>query len=293
MMTPGYDKTYFSFPRLPEAFTARYGIERLTLRPFGQGQRDLEVDFHQAFRPYLVTDLLQCCTEMEIGQKENTFPGAGFFWQLTVGKRLEALLTIVTREGAEDLTLQLRCLTENCGEPMEILLSREEILGLQPPGDDTEAFAIPVNGEEFFFRKPTGQDQKEWLNANFSDEKTAVESMIEGLWIREQGVREKQEKQLGDEWLETVNEGMKQMDPLVHFELAVNCPACNRLSSHVLDLEDLLLRKLHNLQTDLVQAIHCLASHYHWSEQQILAISPRRRGDYLALIEKDTKGIET
>jgi len=275
-----------SFPVVPGALKEKYGVDSPVIRPPGLSEADLEIDFRQPLRPLLVTQLLRNYTEIADGGK----PDEAFFWDLNVGTRIEGLAVIALSGTGSNLELQLRCAWETCGEQMEMSLSMQEIAvmnsqsGAKKTGDGV--FAIPIHQEEYFFRKPTGRDQREWLYSSFPDEETALQAMIDRLWVKGDIVpslpRDAQ-------WLAAVDDGMREIDPLVHLELTVFCPACNHRNVYALDLEDLLLQRLKKIQRDLLQTVHCLASRYHWSEQQVFAVSPRRRSDYLALIEEDPR----
>ena len=172
------------FPRLPDAFKARYGVGDLTLRPFGLRETDLEVDFTVRPRPLLVTQILECCTTA--AEREKVDPS--FFWDLTVGKRIECLLTIATSGGRSGVTLQLRCPNEACGQQSELDISVEELAGLQNPTREAERFPIRRGEERLFIRRPTGSDQLAWLTGRFASEDEAVRSMIRTLIsVDEQG----------------------------------------------------------------------------------------------------------
>jgi len=260
------------------------------IRPFGQDAADIDVDFQQPCRPLLVTQVLQYCTQKEDGEEITE----GFFQDLPVGERIKALLAIdaLTTRGTTEspgLLLRLHCQEETCNELIEIEITKEEILAAQSkePGNDTGIYPIPINGKEYFFRKPTGRDQLEWLKSTFTDERTAAETIIRTLWVPSDENKSEPEPSFTGEGVEAVNDRMRNIDPLVHFELTVHCPVCNHENHYVPDLECLLIQKLHKVQLDLLQTIHRLASHYHWSEQQILAISPHRRAYYLTLVEKE------
>jgi hypothetical protein len=280
----------FAFPGIPGSHASRYGIDQLRLRPFGRAPSDIDIDFQQTLRPYLVTQLLRCCTTAGTGkghQQDKDFD-PGFFWDLTLAKRIETLLVIATSGGVSSLLFQLRCSRQTCAELIEIELSMDEITGLQPPGGNTAGFCIQINGTDYFFRKPTGFDQVNWLNASFADEDDAVASMIRTLWIVP-GEAAPPGHFRNREWIEAIDEGMKAADPLVHFNITVGCPVCGEKSECFIDLEEFLLQKLHKVQQRLLDEIHCLASHYHWSEEQILAILPHRRRHYLSLIDGEDK----
>jgi hypothetical protein len=252
------------------------------LRPFGRSMADLDIDFQQPMRPLLVTRILRCCTE-------PAGLDADFYLDLPISVRIEALLTLATSGGTEPLSVQLNCAQDTCVELLEIELSMEEIVGVQPQGTDAGTLRIPVQDTDYIFRKPTGADQLSWLNESFADEESAVTALVRSLWVP----GDDDSKQDGTisglidniRWLEAVDRGMKRMDPLVHFSLTTACPACSTENTTVIDLEGLLLGRLRRVQQRLFHTIHRLAGFYHWSEPQILALSPRRRAYYLSLID--------
>jgi hypothetical protein len=51
-----------------------------------------------------------------------------------------------------------------------------------------------------------------------------------------------------------------------------------------IDLCEVALTTLRRLQRQLIVMVHRLASHYHWSEQEIFAVPHWRRKEYLELI---------
>lgn len=275
----------FPFPRIPGAVSSRQGSDSpLMLRPFGSTTADLDIDFQYPPRPQLVTRILRCCTE-------PAHLETAFFLDLPISSRIEALLTLATSGGTEPVSVQLNCAQDTCAELLEIELSMEEILGVQPPGTDTGTLRIPVQGTDYIFRKPTGADQLSWLNQSFADEKMAAAAMVSTLWVP--GSNKKDGILPGlmqsSEWIEAIDRGMKTMDPLVHFSLTTACPACGIENTTVIDLEGLLLGRLHRIQRQLFHTIHRLAGFYHWSEPQILALSPRRRDYYQLLIDEGDK----
>lgn len=245
----------------------------MDFRPFGITRDHMDVDFDRPGRPQLVTQLIRSCTP---GVSED------HVWALTVSRRIEALLHIAASGGAAALTLQLHCTGDTCGEPMEVELSREEILGMRPPGEDppAEPIRITVDGTHYRFRKPTGNDQLSWLESSFTDEENARAAMIRTLCL-DPGLP------ITPQWIAAVDEGMRTADPLVHFTLTVSCPACGRESVFPVDLETLLLRRLRDAQKVLFDTVHRLASHYHWSESQVLDVPPHRRSYYLTRIHGD------
>jgi hypothetical protein len=272
-----------SFSRVPNNLEEKYSTNGLLLRQFGILKDDLNIDFNQNTRPYLVTQLLQCCTRDNNGETLDN----RFFWDMTIGKRIECLLTIATLGSSAKLPIQLRCLHETCQEPMEIDISMEELANLQHRSDNNEPFNIQIGEKKLLIRKPTGNDQLKWLKSSFPNEGTAMNTMIRTLLCDEDKICSYQELSISDEWVKTINDAMEEFDPLINFSIAVYCPCCGKQSYHELNLEELLLQELHKAQLNLFQSIHRLAMHYHWSERQILSIPPWRRSYYLSLIEKE------
>lgn len=274
----------YSFPRIAESMSKEYSIGDLYLRPFGLFETDLEVNFSQMLRPYLAIQILQCCTVDKSGRTTDQ----SFFWDLPVGKRIECLLLIATSSDSTDLHICLRCLNQKtCNQQMEIDISPEDLVNLQHQADNRENVTVQIDDETLRIRKTTGKDQIDWLGSSFSDEDSAIEAMIRTLVSYNGGALLNQEGPLPEEWIRTFNIAMEEFDPLINFTLLVRCPYCEKQNRYEIDLEELILRKLRRDQQALIEVVHRLAIHYHWSEGQILSIPSWRRSQYLALIEKE------
>ena len=271
------------FPTLPEVVSARDAVTDLALRRFGLDESDLSVDFDQTRRPFLVTHLLECCTRS--GQRETV--DQSFFWNLPVGKRIECLLALHLFEAESETTLSFRCPNTTCGEESEITLSLEEVAALQKDAYSTDRVEVPVGNEVLFLRRPTGSDQRAWLNGTFADRGAARREMVRTLLLHDNEDVDARGGLPRDEWLDSVEEAMEEHDPLINFKLRVKCPACETTNLVAIDLEDLSLRGLRDAQRRLLTSIHRLAAHYHWSEQQIFAVPSWRRAQYLSLIANE------
>lgn len=77
-------------------------------------------------------------------------------------------------------------------------------------------------------------------------------------------------------------------EPQATLEVTGHCPACGAEQNLGNDLEAAALALLQNRQHALLLTIHQLASHYGWSEAQVLAIPAWRRAYYLGLIKQTT-----
>lgn len=266
------------FPAVPEALKNRHSIAELALRPFGIYERDLSVDFNALPRPFLVTEILDCCTRDARGQSV----GREFFWELTVGTRIECLLRLVLGS-TEEIPLALHC--PACGGELEIELTTSEISELQQQADDDD---VVVNDGRVRLRRPTGNDQLVWLGQGLASEADALRQMIATLIVEGSERRLFGKGFLGEgAELEEIGRVMDEHDPLVNFSVQVQCPDCGREHMCEVDLEELSLNRLRQAQFQLLATVHRLARYYHWSEEEIFKVPYWRRDHYLNLVERE------
>lgn len=243
----------------------------LTLRRFGIYESDLNIDFSTA-RPFLVTEILDCCISDAQGQPIDR----GFFWDLTVGARTECLLRLAATGDEAEIPLTLRCPNRACGRELEIELGVSEISELQQQAVNDEAIFVG----ELRLRRPTGNDQLAWLGRSFEVESEALRQMLCTLVVEGTPSRES---------LEEIGRVMDEHDPLVNFTVRVQCPDCEQESVCEIDLEDVSLNRLRQAQLRLLAAVHRLAAHYHWSEEEIFKVPHWRRDYYLGLLEREKR----
>jgi hypothetical protein len=60
----------------------------------------------------------------------------------------------------------------------------------------------------------------------------------------------------------------------------------------VFDTATYLLQELDARAARLLEEVHALAFHYHWSEREILAMAPTRRERYLSLLADALRGAD-
>jgi hypothetical protein len=239
------------------------------LRSFGSAPAALDVDFAAARAPQLVTAVLRVCSPDEPHEEE--------LWALPVGVRLQYLLAVLAAEGERTLWAQLRCANDGCGEPIEIDLSPAELIALAAEHADDFA-SLAMDGRRIAVRRPTGADQIVWQNRPFADEREARLAVVADLTELEPAV-------LDDSVLASVEDTLADADPLVAFRVDIVCPYCDERRTYDVDLVELVLARFRERQERLLADVHALASHYHWTETEILAVPAERRARYLALVE--------
>jgi hypothetical protein len=234
------------------------------VRPFGHAAEDLEIDFASSDRPALVTAVISACAEP---------PAAEYWWQRSVSERTHALLRLLREsEGGDTVALTLRCEAAGCGERLEIELPHA-------------AFAMPApapidvprdDGGMLTLRRPTGDDLRAWRASPPATREQALAAMLDRLRVAG-------EPRPGD--AARAAAALAEADQLVDFTVRCACPACGHDAEHDVDLEGLVLFRLAARQRQLLRDVHTLASHYGWTESEILTVPPARRARYLELIE--------
>jgi len=248
------------FPRVPDGAAAALAGGAVRLRAFGRTRADLDVDF-AAPRPSVVEQVLGACCEPALdGDALAALP---------ISVRIRALLRVAARDAAE-ADLVVTCPAPTCGEQLEISLPLERV------AEDPERVpaAIEVGGRQV--RVPTGRDQRRL--AEVDGGAGVRRAFVAGLLPAGEA--------LDDAELPAIEEALAWADPLVDFFVAVTCPACGDAIDSAVDLEGLALERLARAQLALLEDIHRLAEAYHWTEEQVLALPPRRRAWYLARLER-------
>jgi hypothetical protein len=268
-----------SFPSLPEGNGGRYTTEDLALRPFGYYESDLNVDFNEPRRPFLVTGILECCTRAVDGGRVRP----EFIWALTVGKRIECLLTLAMATGS-DISCTLGCANRECGAALELEIAVDEVAAIQREAYASEPIELQVAHGQVTLRRPTANDQRNWLQTRFADEAAARAGIVRTLVIAEPN--QPTEVANSTELISAMESALDARDPLVNFSLTVKCSVCGTESLLALDLEEISLQRLRQAQLRLLASVHTLAATYHWSEPQIFNVPYWRRARYLSLIEK-------
>ncbi len=235
------------------------------MRPFGAAA-DLDLDFGLADRPGLVTALLAQCAEPH---------DPAFWWSQPVGMRTAALLRLVAlTEGRGEVALSAHCTAAACGEAFEFALPLQGL-----PGGEADPGPIRLRLDDrrsLTMRRPTGDDLRRWRAAQPASRAQALRLMMDSLLPSGEVAPEDEA---------AVSAAITALDPLVDFSVACRCPACGASNDVAVDLETLALARLVERQRALLHEVHRFASHYGWSEPEVLAVPPARRARYLALIE--------
>jgi hypothetical protein len=243
-------------------------------RPFATATQDLELDFARTERPQLVGAVLGRCLE----------PAAEHLGAWTLDRRLRGLLMVARETQGDRIICKLHCANPDCGREMELELSVGQLLSTPEPAERFCWCASPDFNLEL--RLPTGCDQTLWREAAA----TGAEAGDEGVALRlatslvssVNGQTPASGWSLPDEWLPALDAAFGERDALASLQLQAACPWCGIVHAIEPDLEALALSCLAAEQKRVIEEIHQLASAYHWTEDEVLAVPRGRRSYYLA-----------
>jgi hypothetical protein len=280
---------YTPFPNVSEHLKTRYSIQGLFIRGFGYSLQDLNINLDGMFSPYVVTKVLECC----MMQNNGAALDQSFFWNLTIGKRIECLLTVVSLSDISELFLEIGCGNPVCRKQIQIELSIGDLIDYQHTADRVDKVDILIDDEPMSFRKPTGFDQLKMLKMSGKEDRYALlKKFIELLSIDSGKVGGQNTiALLSSDVLNAVDNALSDADPLINFSISIRCPYCDKDGIYEVKLEEFVHQKLYQVQLNLLINIHRIAKNYHWSEEQILSLPKWRLSKYLSFIENGQEKI--
>jgi hypothetical protein len=258
------------------------------LRPLNSRDKVFVVEKGEALSPARrTTALLARCLE-RLGPLGSPV-SAEQIGSLTVGDREALLLHLRRLTMGERVRCVLRCPDGGCGEKLDLEVDVGELLlPPYPYARQRHETTVAENGTNYRvrFRLPTGADQEAVETVARRDPKLAAGSVLERC-IEDVGAEGGDALEaLPPVVAERLPDVMADLDPQAELRLALTCPACHNGFSALLDAGTYLFQELEDETKHLYREVHTLALYYHWSEAEIMAMSNRKRGLYLELLEE-------
>lgn len=194
----------------------------------------------------------------------------------------------------------LRCPDPDCSKLMDLTFSLEDLeIERKPvtqhyikiqrpvaPGEcESERFAGSIE-----FRFPNGEDQ-EVCAPRFAIDKEAAAAELLSRCIRLvdycSDVDGARVSSLSHAQRLEIEERMSQLAPLAEIDMEAACPECGKFLGASFDALTLFLEELTGSFRGVERDVHFLAWHYHWSEQEILSMTRRKRRRYVALVQEE------
>jgi len=267
-----------AFPVLPHWLTSEKKNVPAKLRPFGTAAEDLAVNFRMARRPELISELLVLCALTADDEAINQ----QFLLDLPVSMRICALMTLAAVSDSSAFSWQVQCSAAACGQQNEFDLTAEQITSLAAEQLEKEILSTVIDGVRAELRRPTGRDQMCWLTQSAA---TLGEAMVQSVLVSPPLDALLADGQSFDSIALKIDEAMDAFDPLLSLHVNVLCPQCGASTEVSPDLAGAALERLSRAQRVAIGDVHRLASHYHWSESEIIRLPQWRRESYLEMIE--------
>jgi hypothetical protein len=206
---------------------------------------------------------------------------------LTVGCRDTLLLDLFERLFGDTATALAGC--PSCGEQLELDVPLAEIR-IPAPEDRPDRFTLTWAGNEIAYRLPRTSDLAA-LGEQMGNQavEAAARSLAERCIL---SIHDAEGRQLDPNLLNEVTAALEpaiaaavaDADPQAIVTLTFDCPSCAQHWQSPFDIVEFLWRRLDVFVRGFLREVHVLASHYGWSEREIVSLTPRRRRHYLELI---------
>jgi hypothetical protein len=230
------------------------------------------------------TRLLQGCVA-GLGDRET-------LQQLSLGDRAVLLLCARRLTFGDEIDCVLKC--PQCDESLDFQLRIDQLLppalSDAPPRYFEETVIVASERYHVRLRVPCGADFEEVLRQPGTTAGESVRVVLARCveWARKENDAVMRATIPLDEWPEEladhVSDRLGEFDPQAEIALQLQCPACQHHFTSSFDCGEYFFSELSARQDRRYREVHELALAYHWSEADILSMSPRKRQHYLDLL---------
>lgn len=218
--------------------------------------------------------------------------------RLLVADRQYLLLKLREATFGDQVQATVQCPWADCGKKVDIDFSLADIPVRETEDKgplytrelSAEATLRSEGGEEYrevTFRLPDGEDQERVAPLVGENEPGAL-ALLLARCIHSIGPVQNPGPELIGRLpplarLE-IERQMEIVAPQVDLTLEANCPECGREFALPFDLQEFFFAELRASCDLLYREVHYLAYHYHWSEQEIMAMPRDKRRKYIAVL---------
>lgn len=129
------------------------------------------------------------------------------------------------------------------------------------------------------FRVPTGRDQEIIMTSVYTQKTDSPEKVLANLCLCANKLMD-----FSEDDIKRIDLALEDVSPGVVTRISAACPECEEV--HEIELDPYYLLDV-DIESDLFESIHAVASAYHWSEADIFRLNRRRRQMYIDMIERD------
>jgi hypothetical protein len=197
---------------------------------------------------------------------------------LSVGERDGLLLDLFERLFGRHAPALADCPT--CGEAIEFAVPLDAIRVPPPPGRP-ECFTLVQDGHEVAYRLPRAGDLAALGARGGIESQDAARALVSQCVLAAPELNDG----LGEALEAAIAAAVVEADPQAVVTLDLNCPSCATRWQAPFDILEFLWCRVDWFARGLLREVHVLASHYGWSEHDIVALTPGRRRHYIEMIE--------
>lgn len=168
-----------------------------------------------------------------------------------------------------------------CGERLDLAFALDDLRPERPEGVG-EGLRLVHDGIEIALRPPNSIDVATAPTSEGA-ERVRAHLLERCLSASAPDGRSVAMEDLPPEAIDRAVARMAEADPAADIQLDLVCPRCGREWSAVFDILLFLWGEIEEWAHATMADVHTLARAYGWSEAEVLALSPRRRGIYLTM----------
>lgn len=202
---------------------------------------------------------------------------------LSVGQCEQQALEMRRRLFGDQASAVTACPTCSANMELTFRMSELAVSYTYDEGDPQRWHTFDWNGRAVRWRRPCAADLAA-LRADASPE--AQRSALLASCVQQQGLAAEGVEACSEpeELAAELGRVMSADDPLADIRFDLTCGECGSEWQVLFDAGTFLWREIDSWARRLLDEVHALASAYGWSQQEILALSPARRGYYLELL---------
>lgn len=224
--------------------------------------------------------------------------------ELLVGDRQFLMMKLRQLTFGDKVQATTRCPWPDCGEEVDIdflisevpikeVASQGRIHRIELESEIAVDSGFPACALAIDFRLPSGADQEAVSPVLAKNESMAVNLLLTRCIERigDQPSTPDLVQRLSPAARVGIERAMEAAAPGIDLNMEAQCPRCGRAFGAPFDVQDFLLGEASGSRDLLLREIHYLALHYHWSENDILQMSRKRRRRYIEILSDEMERI--
>lgn len=265
---------------LPGGLHSDQGLQtRAQFRPLSGRVEQALFDFRQQEnQPAFVSQILAEALDT-IGEFPATMEAVG---QLSIPDRQYLMVRLAALLEGEHVWLKIHCV--NCDAPFDAEFNRCD-LPVEKAAHGFPFCNINIDDRELSLRVPNGRDQEDLLKLS---EVQAQQLLLQRCIKSLNGAVPSSEalSTFSSRDVAIIEQALEEISPSVCSGLLLVCPECDKEQRAAIDH----YRFSDFGEVTFYDEIHTIASHYHWSEADILDLPRTQRQRYVGLINRSTGG---